>query len=37
MTARIAVEQWDVDGQHWQRYENVWNKSDDRNAQGEQT
>lgn len=23
---RIAVEQWDVDGKRWQRYENVWQK-----------
>ncbi|MFG3585103.1 hypothetical protein [Streptomyces sp. NPDC047990] len=21
---RIAVDQWDVDGQRWVRYENVW-------------
>lgn len=27
---RIAVEQWDVDGQRWVRYENVWTKWDDR-------
>lgn len=27
---RIAVEQWDVEGQRWARYENVWNKTDDR-------
>ncbi|MGC4925558.1 hypothetical protein [Streptomyces sp. DT117] len=26
---RITVEQWDVDGQRWQRHENAWNKNDD--------
>lgn len=34
---RIAVEQWDVAGQRWQRCENVWNKSDDRDADPGQT
>lgn len=25
--ARITVEQWDIDGQRWQRYENAWDKN----------
>ncbi|MBZ6207582.1 hypothetical protein KVH31_13840 [Streptomyces olivaceus] len=29
---RIAVDQWDVDGQRWVRYENVWDKADARLA-----
>lgn len=29
---RIAVEQWDVDGQRWARYENVWDKTSARLA-----
>ncbi|WP_103512908.1 hypothetical protein [Streptomyces sp. SM13] len=24
---RITVDQWDVDGQQWQRYENAWDKN----------
>lgn len=27
-TIAIHIEQWDVDGQRWQRYENVWAKND---------
>ncbi|MBJ6623577.1 hypothetical protein H4N49_36575 [Streptomyces sp. DHE17-7] len=29
---RIAVDQWDVDGQRWVRYENVWDKTTERLA-----
>ncbi|WP_329472794.1 hypothetical protein OIE75_30020 [Streptomyces sp. NBC_01723] len=29
---RIAVDQWDVDGQRWVRYENVWDKTSARLA-----
>jgi hypothetical protein len=27
-TLRMAVDQWDTDGQRWQRYENVWSQDD---------